>query len=260
MIVLTQAQLEAWIAAFIFPLARMLSLFMIAPPFSNAGLSVQVRLIAGLAVTLSIAPALPPMPAVAPASWEGLLILAQQMLIGFAMGFVMRTVFAAVTFAGDSIGVQVGLGFATFYDPQTAGQTPVLSEFLTLIATLFFLAINGHLMMIAGLVHSFETLPVGMMPGPGSWANVANNGAIIFSYGVLLVLPLLASMLIINTALGVLTRAAPQLNLFAVGFPITLSGGLLILMLSFSNLSTPLQRIFEFGLQSMTGFFTQPGQ
>ncbi len=260
MIVLTQAQLEAWIAAFMYPLARTLSLFMIAPPFSNAGLPVRIRLIAGLAVTLAIAPALPPMPPVSPGSWPGVLILAQQILIGFAMGFVMRTIFAAITFAGDSIGVQVGLGFATFYDPLTAGQTPVLSELLTLIGTLFFLAINGHLMMIAALSHSFDTLPVGMMAGPGSWANIANNGAVIFSYGVLLALPLLTAMLIINTALGVLTRAAPQLNLFAVGFPITLAGGLIILMFSFTNLSMPLQRMFEYSLQSMTGFFTQPGR
>jgi len=200
------------------------------------------------------------MPAISPASWEGLLILAQQVLIGFAMGFVMRAVFAAITFAGNSVGMQVGMGFATFYDPLTAGQTPVLSEFLMLIGTLFFLAINGHLMILAGLAHSFETLPVGMMPGPGSWANIANSGALIFSYGILLVLPLLASMLIINTALGVLTRAAPQLNLLAVGFPITLSGGLFILMLSFSNFAMPLQNLFEYGLQSMSGFFTPPGR
>jgi hypothetical protein len=161
MISLTSAEINAWVVAFFFPLARVLAVLVSAPPFNNPALTVRIRLILGLAITLAIAPALPPMPALDPASGAGLLILAQQMLIGFAMGFAMRLVFAAVDLAGSMISLQMGLGFATAYDPQTAGQTGVVSEFLGLLALLVFMAINGHLMVIATLAHSFTAIPVG---------------------------------------------------------------------------------------------------
>jgi flagellar biosynthetic protein FliR len=161
MISFTSAELNAWIAAFFFPLARILALLAAAPPFNNAGLTTRVRLVLGLALVMAIAPALPAMPAIEPASGLGLLILAQQMIIGFAMGFVLRLVFSAIDLAGMMISTQMGLGFATAYDPQTAAQTPVVSELLGMLALLVFLSIDGHLMVLATLVKSFTLLPVG---------------------------------------------------------------------------------------------------
>lgn len=256
MISFTSAELNAWIAAFFFPLARILALLAAAPPFNNAGLTTRVRLVLGLALVTAIAPALPAMPAIEPASGLGLLVLAQQMIIGFAMGFVLRLVFSAIDLAGMMISTQMGLGFATAYDPQTAAQTPVVSELLGMLALLVFLSIDGHLMVLATLVKSFTLLPVGVWTiSEASWLNIANAGGVIFSSGVMLALPVLVALLITNVALGVLGRVAPQLNLIVIGFPVTILLGFVALYVGMSHLGAPLRQLFEHGLQSMLGFF-----
>ena len=256
MISFTSAELNAWIATFFFPLARILALLAAAPPFNNAGLTTRVRLVLGLTIAVAIAPALPPMPAIEPASGLGLLILAQQMIIGLAMGFALRLVFSAVDLAGMMISTQMGLGFATAYDPQSASQTPVVSEFIGLLALLMFLSIDGHLMVISTLVQSFTFLPVKLLAIPeASWLNIASAGGIIFSAGVMLALPAVTALLITNVALGVLGRVAPQLNLIVIGFPVTILLGFIALYVGMSYLAAPLQQLFEHGLRSMLGFF-----
>ncbi|MBP6654573.1 MAG: flagellar biosynthetic protein FliR [Propionivibrio sp.] len=256
MISFTSAELNAWIATFFFPLARILALLAAAPPFNNAGLTTRVRLVLGLTIAVAIAPALPPMPAIEPASGLGLLILAQQMIIGLAMGFALRLVFSAVDLAGMMISTQMGLGFATAYDPQSASQTPVVSEFIGLLALLMFLSIDGHLMVISTLVQSFTFLPVKLLAiSEASWLNIASAGGIIFSAGVMLALPAVTALLITNVALGVLGRVAPQLNLIVIGFPVTILLGFIALYVGMSYLAAPLQQLFEHGLRSMLGFF-----
>ena len=256
MISFTSAELNAWIATFFFPLARILALLAAAPPFNNAGLTTRVRLVLGLTIAVAIAPALPPMPAIEPASGLGLLILAQQMIIGLAMGFALRLVFSAVDLAGMMISTQMGLGFATAYDPQTASQTPVVSELIGMLALLVFLSIDGHLMVLSTLVQSFTFLPVGLLAiSEASWLNIANAGGIIFSAGVMLALPAVTALLITNVALGVLGRVAPQLNLIVIGFPVTILLGFIALYVGMSYLAAPLQQLFEHGLRSMLGFF-----
>jgi flagellar biosynthetic protein FliR len=256
MISLTTAEINAWIVAFFFPLARILALVTSAPPFNNQGLNTQARLILGLALAFALAPALPPSVAIDPASGPGLLLLALQVLIGLTMGFAMRLVFSAIDLAGTMISNQMGLGFATAYDPQSAAQTAVISEFLGMLALLVFLAINGHLMVIATLGESFALLPISAdIIANASWLNIANAGGVIFSSGVLLSLPVVVALLIANIALGVLGRVAPQLNLMAIGFPITIVLGFSALIVSLSYLASPLQQLFEFGLRSMLGYF-----
>ena len=253
---ITTAQFNALLVAYFFPMARILALLAVAPPFNNVGLSRRVRLILGLAIALAIAPALPPPPISEPSSGIALLILAQQIIIGYAMGFVMRLVFSAVDLSGVIISNLMGLGFATAYDPEGASQTPVVSEFFGVLALLTFLAINGHLMVIATLVQSFSALPIGNAGlSSGSWLNVANAGALIFSSGVFLALPVTVALLITNIALAILGRVAPQLNLMAIGFPITIVLGFATIAVSLSYLSAPLQKMFEFGLNSMLGYF-----
>lgn len=256
MISVTSAEINAWIVAFFFPLARILALLTAAPPFNNQGLNTRTRLVLGLAIALAITPALPKIAAIDPASGLGLLILAQQLVIGLAMGFAMRLVFTAIDLAGTMISNQMGLGFATAYDPQSAAQTAVISQFLGMLGLLVFLAIDGHLMVIATLGRSFMVLPISANAiASSSWLNIANAGGLIFSSGVLLSLPVVVALLIANIALGVLGRVAPQLNLMAIGFPITIVLGFCALIVSLSYLATPLQQLFEFGLQSMLGYF-----
>jgi flagellar biosynthesis protein FliR len=252
MLTFSSAQLDAWLAAFIFPLARVLGLMSAAPVFNNISIPARVRLLAGLAIGFALAPALPPMPNVAAGSWMGLAILAQQIVIGVLMGFTLRLVFSAVNLAGELIGLQMGLSFAVFYDPQNAGQTPVLAEFLSLLTTLFFLAMNGHLLTLSVLAESFHLLPVTTEPvSAKGFAAVVHWAATLFSAGLLLSLPLVAALLIANLAMGVLSRVAPQLNLFAIGFPVTMVAGFTVLMISLPYLGTAMERLFDQGFAAL---------
>ncbi|MDR1936088.1 MAG: flagellar biosynthetic protein FliR [Candidatus Accumulibacter sp.] len=258
MITFTTADLNALVAAFFYPLARVLALLSAAPPFNNASLPTRVRLMLGLAITLALAPGLggPGMlPAVPPASGAGLLILAEQMLIGYAMGFSMRLIFSAIDLAGNAFSIQMGLGFATSYDPTNSSQTPVVSELLGIVVLLMFIGINGHLMILSTLAQSFQALPIGALPHSASWANLANAGAIIFSSGLLLALPIVVALLITNTALGVLGRVSPQLNIIVIGFPVTITLGFSALYVCLPYLIDPLMQLFETGLRAMLGNF-----
>ena len=128
----------------------------------------------------------------------------------------------------------MGLGFAQFYDVQSGGQVPVLGRFFGLAATLTFLAINGHLLLLSILAESFQTLPVGGAVGAGFWRTLASAGGNLLFSALALALPVIAALLITNLALGVLNRASPQLNIFAVGFPITLVVGFFAAVFSIS--------------------------
>jgi len=252
MISISSAQLDSWLALFVFPLSRILGLLATAPVFNNAALPVRVRLIAGLAITLALAPALPPLPAVAASSWIGLVVLAEQILIGVLLGFALRITFAAVDVAGELIGLQMGLGFATFFDPNSGGQTPVIAEFLGLLTALIFLSLNGHLLALSVLAESFTLLPVSATPiHAAAFSSLMAWSSVLFSTGVLLSLPLITALLIANIALGVLARIAQQLNLFAVGFPVTLALGFLVLMLSLPYIGAAMEGIFSRGFQAM---------
>ena len=253
MITIASADLNAMIAAFIFPLARILALLSAAPPYNSGSLPRRARLILGLAITLAIAPGLDNLPAIAPASGIGLLVMAEQMLIGYAMGFSLRLIFSAIDLADTVFSTQMGLGFATSYDPMSTSQTPVVSEMIGILALLMFMAIDGHLMVLSTLAQSFRALPIGVLPGSASWANLANAVAIVFSAGLLLALPIITALLITNTALGILGRVSPQLNLIVIGFPVTIALGFAALYVALPYLIQPLLQLFETGLRSMLG-------
>lgn len=251
MLSLTSAQLDAWIAGLFFPLARILALVATAPVLGNNGVPRRVRLGLGLALAIVIAPLAGPIPDVPPASWQGLLILSQQILIGVAMGFAMRIVFSAVDMAGELIGLQMGLGFATFFDHIHGVNSPVVAQLMGLVAMLFFLAINGHLLVITALAESFQVMPIGLnLFSPQAAYSVASWGGHVFAAGFTLALPVLAALVITNLALGVLTRTAPQLNVFAVGFPVTLMLGFLMLALVLPYLTGPLESLLMSGVQT----------
>ncbi|MDR2838194.1 MAG: flagellar biosynthetic protein FliR [Azonexus sp.] len=255
MISISSAQIDAWIAALIFPLARVLAFIAAVPLWSTSVVPQRTRLILGIAITLAIVPILPPMPAVQPATMAGLWIMLQQMLVGIGMGFAARIVFSAFDLAGEFMGFQMGLGFATFYDPLRGSQTPVVAEFMSLMALLLLLSMNGHLLYFATLAQSFVAIPVSATPlAAGSWINLVNLGGHIFSAGLLISLPIVVAMMITNLALAVLTRAAPQLNIFALGFPMTLMGGFFVLAIGLSYMAEPIQEVFEMALEAMLGF------
>ncbi len=255
MISITTAELNTLLAAFLWPLSRILALIATAPILGNPSIPVRVKLGLAIMITTLVMPVVEKsLPQIDPASGVGLIVLLQQVLIGVAIGFVMRIVFVAVEMAGELIGLQMGLGFAIFFDPQNSGQIDIVGRFLGVIASLAFLAIDGHLMMIALISQSFSTLPIaseGMTDA--TFITLANWGGEIFKSGLQLSLPVLTALLITNLALGILTRMAPQLNIFAVGFPLTLSIGLFVLALSMPFYAPILEHLVHDGLNLMMG-------
>lgn len=252
MISLTDAQLNAWLINFIWPFTRIMGLLMVAPVFGYRAVPARIKIGLGVFIALIVSPALPPMPDVGLGSWQGLQILVQQLLIGVAMGFIMRVVFAAIEAAGEIVGLQMGLGFASFFDPQSAGQTLVLARFFNLLAMLVFLAVNAHLLMLGVLVESFQRLPISVQPlSAAGFFHLATFGSTIFAVGLQLALPLIAILLMTNLALGILTRSAPQLNIFAIGFPITLGVGLIVLDFTLPYFVPQLEQLIQHGLRNM---------
>lgn len=248
----SSAELDAFLALVVYPAARILALVSAAPIFNNRTVPANIRLGIGLLAALAIVPGLDAAPAPQVGSGLGLVVLLYNILIGLAIGFVIRLIFAAVDLAGELIGLQMSLSFALFFDPEAGAQTPVVSEFLGLLVTLLFLAIDGHLLLLDVIARSFEWLPAGGADlKADGWAVIARLGGSIYATGLLLALPLVAMLLVTNIALGVLTRAAPQLNLFSVGFPITLSVGLIALNIAMNTFVPALRWLFEQGFEKI---------
>jgi len=246
MIQITTAQWYAWIAAFIFPFLRVLGILLADPLFGNRMTPLAAKVGLAIFVTLLLAPVLPPMPRVEPASAQGVLIAVQQLVIGLGMGFAVRIALTAAETAGQLAGLQMGLGFAVFFDPQSSAQTAVVGQFLGLFAILIFLSINGHFVVLSALTESFHLLPVQLGPVDAlGWRTLVEWGGVIFSAGVLISLPVVGALLIANVAVGVMSRAAPQLNVFAIGFPITLVTGFIALYLAVPYIGPALAGLFE---------------
>lgn len=244
MISATSQQIDLWIGQGLWPFCRILALLSVAPILYHRSIPVPLKIGLAIAVTALVASALPP--SVPLSSPGALAVLAQQLLVGLGIGFSVRLVFAAVELAGDVIGLQMGLSFAAYLDPLHNTQTPLIGALLGVLASQLFLAMNGHLMMISAVTDSFQAFPIGtgaVMPIDG--ARLASWAGELFRIGLHLALPVLTTMLILNLALGVLVRSAPQLNLFSVGFPVTLLTGLLVLALSLPYLSPYLQSALE---------------
>jgi flagellar biosynthetic protein FliR len=245
MITLNSLDINALIAGYLWPFTRIMGLLAIAPLFGNNGIPARIKVALGMLLSAIVAPTVAALPAMDPVSIAGMLLLAQQFIIGIAMGFAMRIVFTAVELAGELCGMTMGLGFATFFDPQSSGRTSAISQFLSLLTLMVYLAANLHLVVLSTLVDSFTSMPISAMPMGGDlFRQLVGWGGRIFSAGIQLALPVVAGLLIVNIALGILTRAAPQLNLFGVGFPITLSVGFLMLALAVPYLAVPLDRLF----------------
>lgn len=206
------------------------------PVFSMRAAPARSRMIMSLVITFLIWPVLPKMPVIEMLSYEGFMVALQQTAIGLCTGFILQLVFASLVFAGQGVAVSMGLGFANLIDPQTGVQVPVIAQVYVMTCTLLFLVMDGHLLMIEMLVDSFNTLPVSTagLVTQDLWS-ILSWSSMIFSGGLLLSLPLIAGLLMVNVSFGVATRAAPQLNIFAVGFPVTLMLGMLMLWLTLPN-------------------------
>lgn len=231
-LVLTADQINSWVALIMWPLFRIAALLSILPALGGGEVPVRVRAGLAILITILVVPVLPAMPEIDPLSADSLLITAQQIMIGVAMGLIVLLAFNAVTLAGESIAITMGLGFALMNDPQNGVQVPTVSQFYLILATLLFLSFNGHHQVLLLMVSSFTLLPIGQPLGPDAVWSLVSWGSKIFVGALAIALPALASMLTVNLIMGVITRAAPQLNLFSVGFPITMTVGFAAIMLT----------------------------
>ncbi|ORM70422.1 flagellar biosynthetic protein FliR [Pantoea rwandensis] len=230
MLALAPELLAAHLSHTFFIMVRVGVLLFVAPIFSEKVISKRLRAGLALLIALLIAPSVPESQ-VSLMSWSAVWLLVKQAMIGAALGLTLQLLFAAVRLCGEIVGMQMGLSFATFFDPNS-GNTPVISRFLNLLAMLLFLSVNGHLWLLALLAESFVTLPVNADPlHAGGLLNVVSLAGIIFSQGLIMGLPIITLLLCINMALGLLNRLTPQLSIFVVGFPLTLGVGMLALFL-----------------------------
>ena len=252
MLTFTEADVLAWVTPILWPFLRVLALFGALPVIAQRGVPMRLRI--GLAFLIAVC-AQASIPAIAPIALDsaaGVTAVLQQVLVGVSLGFSVRIVFAAIEFAGEVIGLQMGLNFAAFFNPMTASSDTAVSRFFGVSVAWLFIVTGGHLMLIAAVVQSFTAFPVSAEPfaflravEPHRW------GAEIFSLGLWIALPMVAMLLFTNLVLGVISRVAQQMNVFAIGFPITLGVGLIGVMLTLPMMQVP----FTMALEKMLAYF-----
>jgi flagellar biosynthetic protein FliR len=252
---ITSAQMAAWAGEFFWPLVRILALIGVSPLFSHRAFPVRAKVAFGVAIALVIAPAVqaPPLGSTLDAGFFSILV--RNILIGATLGFSVRILFTGIELAGQMIGLQVGLSFGGFFNPEAADTDNPVGNFVSLLVLLIFLSMDGHLIVLYGLRQSFDIFPIlGGSDGHAlAFDAIAAMGAQIFAIALTISLPILAVMLLINIVLGVMARVSPQLNLFAVGFPITLCSGMVVLFLFIPNLEAPIRAALERALSIWPG-------
>ncbi len=229
----TGAEISAMLGSYLWPFVRIAAMITAMPVFSSSFIPGKVRLSLAIGITMIVAPIVPPVPAIDALSLLGFFVVLNQMLIGIIMGFIFHLVFSAFVIGGQIIAMQMGLGFSTMIDPINGSQAPVLSMFYVLMITLFFVVLDGHLALIGLLAKSFITMPIGVGTiNTADYWQMATWGSEMFKGAVLVSLPAVTALFLVNMALGIMGRAAPQLNIFAVGFTVTIIAGFYVLFAS----------------------------
>jgi flagellar biosynthetic protein FliR len=242
----TEADVLAWLTPLLWPFLRVVALFSALPVLAQRTVPARVRIGLAFFVALCAQASLPPVAPIALDSSAAVLAVLQQVLIGVSLGFAVRIVFAAVEFAGELVGLQMGMNFATFFNPMSGGEQTAVSRFYGVTIAWLFIVMGGHLLVVAAVAQSFVAFPVGGDPfaflravEPQRW------GAEIFSLGLWIALPLVAMLLFANLVLGVISRVAQQMNVFAIGFPVTLGVGLVGVVVTLPLLETPFTMALE---------------
>ena len=250
MITFAESQLVAWISPILWPFLRVLALFSVAPLFSMRAVPMRAKIGLAFFVALCAQAVLTDQPVVSINGPQALGAVAQQVAVGLGIGFAMRLVFAAVELAGEVVGLQMGLNFAAFFDPTTNAQVSAVARFYGYLAMLLFVVINGHLMVLMAVVKSFDSFPVdGHFLQAVGRMRLHELGASLFASSLWIALPMIAMLLFVNLTLGIISRVAPQMNIFAIGFPVTLTVGLIGIAATLPMLEQPLLSLLQLAIE-----------
>ena len=240
---LSSAEVSRWVGSYLWVLFRIASLLMTMPVIGTQLLPVRIRLYLALAITALVAPQIGEVPTIDALSLQSWLLIGEQILIGAAMGFSLQLLFQVHVLAGQIVAMQMGLGFASMNDPSMGISVAVVAQVFTMLVTLLFLAMNGHLVVLEVLVESFTTLPIGESLGRLDFQALVLRFSWVMAAAILIGLPAITALLIVNISFGVMMRAAPQLNIFSIGFPLTLVFGLFILWVLLGNVLAQYQEL-----------------
>jgi flagellar biosynthetic protein FliR len=250
---ITQAQLAAWLSPIFWPFLRVLAVFTTAPVFSSRQIPIRAKVALAFLVALASQASLPDMPVVGFTDTQALALVVQQVGVGLAIGFAVRVVFTAVELAGEVVGFQMGLNFAAFFDPSIGGQSSAVARFFGQMTSLLFLALNGHLAVLFAIIQSFKSFPVDQnFLETLAKMKLQRLGVDLFASALWIALPMVGMLMFVNLALGIVSRVAPQMNIFAVGFPITLVVGLIGIAVTLPMLDQPFMELMQRSLDVFT--------
>lgn len=248
-LIISEEQLSQFIGQYLWPLLRIGAFYFAVPVIGARTVPARIRIVLMLFTAIIIAPVLPAAPIISFLSLQGFMMIAQEVLIGLALGFTMQVVLHVFVLAGQFMSMKMGLGFAAMNDPSSGVSVTILSQFYLLVSTLLFLSSNGHLVVLQLLIDSFTTFPIG---GAGMntahFMTIVDLGSWMFGAALLITLPLFTSLMIVNMSFGVMSRSAPQMNVFTVGFPITLIFGFILMWFTFANFLPVYFEIMEQGI------------
>ena len=232
-----------------------------APLFGARWLPLQVRIVLALTITAVVAVQVPSIDLAIVSTAAGVMMMLVEVAIGLTAGLVLTIWFSSVMLAGEKIAASAGLGFAAQVDPQTGGQTPVVSQTLYLFLTVLFLSLDGHLIALATIMESYRILPIGGSLAPQVLISAGINAAgTMFVAATIIMLPIAMVLLMINVAIGIITKSAPQLNLFSFGFPISLLAVFLLLYLSTGGMGDSMAQLIDDSLANLqTMIMEMPG-
>lgn len=228
----------------LWPMIRVSAFLLASPFFSLRAVTVRIRVLLAALLTLMVYP-LVDWPLIDPYSAAGLREVFNQVLIGTVMGMILQIVNGALVVGGQAVSGAMGLGMANMVDPNM-GNVPVISQFFIICSTLIFMGMGGHVLVISLLLESFRSLPIGQMLAPDMLMAVLLQWSTMMFLGALLLsLPIMVSLLFVNIGVGVITRAAPALNIFAVGFPAMILVGMVLLATSMTSIGYRIQWLWQ---------------
>lgn len=254
MISISEAQLVAWISPILWPFLRILAVFTAAPILSSRAFPVRARIALAFFIAFAAQPSLQGQPLISINGPEALGTVVQQVGIGLAIGFTVRLIFAALELAGEIVGFQMGLGFASFFNPALNNQSSAVGRFYGQLAAFLFVVMNGHLIVLMAVIKSFDAFPLDQnFLEALKKMKLYELGTDLFASALWIALPVIGMLMFANLALGIVSRVAPQMNIFAIGFPVTLTVGLIGIAATVPLLDQPMLALMERVIEIFTG-------